>query len=350
MKGVCSTYRTIRLIRSSTYPGYFLYIKQTAQIRGRSEDSQSFKIEKGVRQGCVLSPVFFNMYSEELINEALQDETGLVLNGVVINNIRFVDDTVLLANTEEDLQRQVDKVNESCATFGMELNAKKTKVMVMEKQPGTKITIKSNGIALEQVNKFKYLGTFVTADTRCMQEIKRRIGIAKKSFWELKELMKSNVNMKTKKRLLNSYIFSLLTYGCEAWTVGREAERKINAFETWCYRRILKISWVSKTTNKQVFDRINERPTLLKKIAKRKSSFFGHIVRSQNRNLFVNIMEGFIDGKKSKGRPRRMWIDDIKEWTNIKEYGKLKRKAQCREKWRSMIGNLRLLEDATEIE
>ena len=64
-----------------------LYWSQTAQIRGRSEDSQSFKIEKGVRQGCVLSPVFFNLYSEELINEALQDETGLVVNGVVINNI-----------------------------------------------------------------------------------------------------------------------------------------------------------------------------------------------------------------------------------------------------------------------
>ena len=112
--------------------------------------------------------------------------------------------------------------------------------------------------------------------------------------------MKSNVNMKTKKRLLNSYIFSLLTYGCEAGTIGREAARKINAFETWCYRRILKISWVSKTTDKQVYDGINERPTLLKTIAKQKSSFFGHIVRSPNRNLFVNIMEGFIDGKNQR--------------------------------------------------
>ena len=324
-----------------------LYWSQTAQIRGRSEDSQSFKIEKGVRQGCVLSPVFFNMYSEELINEALQNEAGLVVNGMAINNIRFADDTVLLAGTEEELQRQLDKVNESCTAFGMELNAKKTKVMVMEKQPGTEVTIKLNGIALEQVNKYKYLGTLITADSRCIQEIKRRIGIAKRSFWELKELMKSNVNMKTKKRLLNTYIFSLLTYGCEAWTIGREAARRINAFEIWCYRRILKISWINRTTNKEVFDRIKEKPTLLKKIAKRKSSFFGHIVRSSSRNLFVNILEGFIDGKKSKGRPRRMWIDDIKEWANVREYGQLKRKAQCREQWRSMIGNLRTLEDAT---
>ena len=171
-----------------------------------------------------------------------------------INNIQFADDIVLRANTEEDLQRQIDKVNESCTAFGMELNAKKIKVMVMEKQPGTKITIKSNGIALEQVNNYKYLGTLITEDTRCIQEIKRRIGIAKKSFWELKELMKSNVNMMTKKRLLNSYIFSLLTYGCEAWTIGREAARRINAFETWCYHRLPKISWVNKTTNKQVSD------------------------------------------------------------------------------------------------
>ena len=130
----------------------------------------------------------------------------------------------------------------------------------------------------------------------------------------------------------------------------QKSSKDIDAFETWCYHRILNIGWVSKTTNKQVYDRINERPTLLKKIAKRKSSVCDHIVRSSNRNLFVNIMEGFIDGKKSEGRPRRMWIYDIKERTNIREYEKLKRKAQCREKLRSVIDNLRLLEDATEIE
>ena len=74
---------------------------------------------------------------------------------MAIYNIRFADDTVLLAGTEEESQRQLDKVNESCTAFGMELNAKKTKAMVMEKHPGTEVTIKSNGKALEQVNKYK---------------------------------------------------------------------------------------------------------------------------------------------------------------------------------------------------
>ena len=127
----------------------------------------------------------------------------------------------------------------------------------------------------------------------------------------------------------------------------QEAARRMNAFEILCYRRILKISWTSRTTNKEVFDRIKEKPILSKKIAKRKSSFFGHIARSPSRNLFVNIMEGFIDAKNLKGRPRRMWVDDIKEWTNVREYGQLKRKAQRRGEWRSMIGNLRTFEDAT---
>ena len=324
-----------------------LYWSQTAQIRGKSEDSRSFKIEKGVRQGCVLSPVFFNMYSEELINEALQDESGLEVNGMTINNIRFADDTVLLASTEGELQRLLDKINESCKAYGMELNAKKTKVMVIEKQPGTKIVIKSNGVTLEQVKQYKYLGTLITEDAKCLQEIKRRIGIAKKSFWELKELMKCNINMNTKKRLLKTYIMSLLTYGCEAWTIGKEAARRINAFEAWCFRRMLKVSWINKITNKEIFDRVKEKPNLLKQIAQSKSSFFGHIARSPDRNLFVNIMEGFINGKRAQGRRRRMWIDDIKEWTNIKEYGQLKRTAQNRERWRSMIGNLRTYEDAT---
>eukprot|EP00794_Sanderia_malayensis_P016412 gene16412-18047_t len=267
---------------------------------------------------------------------------------MIINNIRFADDTVLLASTEEDLQRLIDKINESCTAYGLEFNAKKTKVMVMEKQPGTKVVIKSNGVALEQVKQYKYLGTLITEDAKCLQEIKRRIGIGKNSFWELKEIvMKSNINMNTKKRLLKTYIISLITYGCEACTIGKEAARRINAFETWCYRRILKDSWINKITNKDIFERVKEKPNLLKQIAQRKSSFFGHIARSPNRNLFVNIMEGFINGKRAQGRPRRMWIDDIKEWTNIKEYGQLKREAQNREQWRSMIGNLRTYDDAT---
>ena len=105
----------------------------------------------------------------------------------------------------------------------------------------------------------------------------------------------------------------LLAYGCEAWIISKEAARRTNAFEAWCYCRILKVSWINSNTSREVFDRIKEKPTLLKQIAQRKSSFFGYIARSPHQNLFVNIMEGYIIGKKAKGRPRRMWIDDVKE-------------------------------------
>ena len=132
---------------------------------------------------------------------------------------------------------------------------KKTKAMVMEKQTGTELTTKSNGMALEHVNKYILAHLLrQTEDTYRKPRVAKRIGIAKKSFWKLKELMKSNVNMKTKKRLLNTYIFSLLTYGCEVWIIGREAERRINAFEIWRYRRILKSGWINRTMNKEVFD------------------------------------------------------------------------------------------------
>ena len=106
--------------------------------------------------------------------------------------------------------------------------------------------------------------------------------------------------------LLNTYTFSLLTYGYEVWTVSEEAARRINAFESWCYLRIPKVSWISRITNKEIFDRIKEKPILLKQIGQSKSSFFGHIVRSPDRSLFLNNMEGFINAKKAKGRSRRM--------------------------------------------
>ena len=82
--------------------------------------------------------------------------------------------------------------------------------------------------------------------------MKARIGMAKGAFCKLKELLKGNVNMTTRKRLLNCYVFSVLKYGCESWTVNKNLMKRINAFEQWCYRRMLKISWKDKVPNTEV--------------------------------------------------------------------------------------------------
>ena len=113
-----------------------------------------------MRQGCILSPILFNnKFSEELIRETLDDTRGIKINEVTITNIIYADDTIIIAETEHDLQVMISRLNETYKIYGVELNAKKTKVMVIEKFPGTKIQITSGKFVLEQVKSYCYLGS-----------------------------------------------------------------------------------------------------------------------------------------------------------------------------------------------
>ena len=91
-----------------------LYWKQRASVRTNNGETEEIEIKRGIRQGCILSPVLFNLYSEYLIEEALSNKRGLNINGENINNVRFADDTVLIAESEEDLQEMVNELNQKC--------------------------------------------------------------------------------------------------------------------------------------------------------------------------------------------------------------------------------------------
>ena len=120
----------------------------------------------------------------------------------------------------------------------MEINVKKTKVMVMNGTERIKQEVKLNGVPLERVTRFKYLGNWITDDARSDDDIRARV--AKAAFWQNKELMRRNIRFKTKLKILNTYVFSVLNYGCESWTWNAAMLKKVDAFEMWCYRRILK--------------------------------------------------------------------------------------------------------------
>src|SRR2546425_6134451 len=112
------------------------------------------------------------------------------------------------------------------------------------------------GVPLEQVSRFKYLGSWITEDARSDKDIRARVGMAKAAFWQNKELMRRNIRLSTKMKILNCYVFSVLDYGCETWTWNRPMRLKVNAFEMWCYRMILGISWRDKVSNKKVMIRV----------------------------------------------------------------------------------------------
>ena len=255
--------KDLRVIRN-------LYWDQSAAVRIGGELSEYTLIKRGVRQGCVMSPDLFNIYSE-MIFRNLENYPGVKINGENINNIRYADDTVLIADSEENLQRLLDITIEKSEEMGLTLNVKKTECMVISKKAIIpSCNLQSRGQQIKLVKKFKYLGYMITSDGKCITEIKKRIATAKDAFQKLSLILKNrNISMTTKFRVLKTYVWSTLTYGCECWTITSDIEKKIEAAEMWFIRRMLRISWTEKKTNVNVLREGNVQRSLLKTIRKR---------------------------------------------------------------------------------
>ena len=193
-----------------------MYWEQTAVVRTKTGVSSGFKIKKGVRQGCALSPNPYDLYTEKIFRE-IEGMPGVVIGGVNINNLRYADDTGLLAIDSGKLQDLINTVNEKGKEYGMSINIKKTKVMVVtnkEVTPNAKITIE--GRAIEQVKKFIYLGHLITDNWKCDSEIKKRIEIARGAFNNISKVITSTkISISTRLRLIKCYVWSTLCYGAE---------------------------------------------------------------------------------------------------------------------------------------
>ena len=316
-----------------------LYWKQEAAMRVEGELSGWTSIKRGVRQGCILSPRLFNFYSEMIMREAAIENLGITIGGLKISNIRYADDTVLMATSEEELQQILDKVRRSSEEHGLRLNVKKTKSMVVSKTPKRMLPsgavhykqtqLKINDEVVENVDHFCYLGSEINNDARCDREVRSRIAQAKTQFVKLRRfLSNSKIGVPTRKRMITCYVWSVLLYGVEAWTLNKGLEKRLEAFEMWCWRRMLNISWKRKLSNVQVLKRASETRRLLNIVKRRKTEYFGHILR--HNELLCATVEGKISGKKARGRQRRTYTDDIKEWTGTRTKEDAIRKAMMR--------------------
>ena len=323
--------KDLRIIRN-------LYWNQSATVRIEGEFSEYKQIKRGVRQGCVLSPDLFNIYSETIIR-TLGDSPGIKINGENINNIRYADDTALISDSKENLQLLLDKVVTESERMGLYLNVKKTECMVVSrKERNPTCNLVSKGERIKQVKTFKYLGYIITSDGRCSTEIKRRIAIAKDSFNKMSLIFKNhNISMTTKHRVLKAYVWSVILYGCESWTITEDIRKKLEAAEMWFLRRMLRISWKEKKTNEEVLEQAETKRLLIRTIRKRQMQFLGHL----NRQKCIEhlALTGKIEGKKSKGRPRKTYLNSLNSWVTGKEKSNISflRLSDQRDEWRTMI-------------
>ena len=211
--------------------------------------------------------------------------------------------------------------------------------MVVSKKPNSqKINIAIDGQHIEQVTSYVYLGSLITEDGRSEKEIKRRRIIARSTFTNMRTVLSCRgINLKTRLRAIKWYIWPTLFYEAETWTITKSPLSRLDAFEIWVYRRVLKISWTEKITNEEVLRSMGTGREIVRQFKTRKLQYLGHLMRHNTSQ--IQPIEGKIEGRRSRGRPRNTWTTDITT-TNGMKYYQLKRAAEDRRRRHGLVVNL----------
>ena len=189
------------------------------------------------------------------------------------------------------------KVKEKSGKVGLKLNIQKTKIMAS----GPITSWQMDGETMETVRDFIFLGFKITANHDCSHEIKRCLLLGRKAMTNLDSILKSrDITLPTKIHLVKAIFFSIVMYGCESWTIKKTEHQRIDAFELWCWRRLLRVPWTARRSNQSVLKEISPGISLEGMMLKLKLQYFGHLMRRVD-SLEKTLMLGGIGGRRKRG-------------------------------------------------
>ena len=232
-------------------------------------------------------------------------QAGIKISGRNINNLRYVYDTTLMAENKE-LKSLLMKVKEESEKVGLKLNIQKTKVMA---PPITSWQI--DGETMETVSDFILGGSKITGDGDYSQEIKRCFLLGRKVMTDLDSILKSrDITLPTKVPVVKDMVFPAVMHGCESWTVKNAECQRIDGFELWCWRRLLRVPWTARRANQSISKKISPEYSLEGQMLKLKLQYFGHLMQRTD-SLEKTLMLGKTEGGKRRGQQRMRWLDGL---------------------------------------
>ena len=222
-----------------------------------------------------------------------------------INNLRYADDTTLMAESKGELKSLLRKVKKESEKVGLKLNIQNTKIMAS----GPITSWQIDGETMETVSDFIYLGSKITADGDCSHEIKRLLLLGRKTMTNLDSLLKSrDITLPTEVHMVKAMVFPVVMFRCESWTIKKAEHQRIHAFELCCWRRLLRDLWTARRSNQSILKEISPEYSLEGLMLKLKFQYCGHLMRR------VNSLENTLMLEKTEGKRRREWEDEMVRW------------------------------------
>ena len=230
-------------------------------------------------------------------NAGLEEaQAGIKIARRNINNLRYADDITLMAGSEEELKSLL-KMKEESENVGLKLNIQKTKIMASSPIPSWQI----DGETVETVSDFIFGGSKITADGDCSHEIKIRLLLARKVMSNPDGIFRSrDITLSTKVHLVKAMVFPVVMYGCESWTVKKAEHQIIDAFELCCWRRLLRVPWTARRSNRSILKEISPGYSLEGLMLKLKLQYFGHLMQRTD-SFEKSLMLGKIEGRRRRG-------------------------------------------------
>ena len=200
---------------------------------------------------------------------------GIKIAGRNINNLRYADDTTLMAESEEELKSLLMKVKEESEKVGLKLNIQETEIMASGSITSWEIDVET----METMTDFILGGSKISADGDCSHAIKRRLLLRRKFMTNPDSILKSrDITFPTKVRLVKAMVFPVVMCGSGSWTVKKAERRRIDAFELWCWRRLLRVPWTARRSNQSSLKEISPGISLEGMMLKLKLQYFGHLM------------------------------------------------------------------------